>query len=317
MPQGARDIKRKIKSVKNTRQITKAMELVAASKMRRAVESTLALRPYAHLAQLLLKRLAQAAEGSEAVESSLHPLLTERPVKSVLAVIISTDKGLCGGLNTQLFRQIRDYLKTEDKKKLTPEVSFVAIGRKAQEFLHRQGKHVVAAYPALSNNPLVADTYPISRMVIDDYAKATYDKVILIYTDFKSALSQSPLLRRLLPLSQSALEEMVDGLESHIVEQPKGAKPLAGPENGAEYAFEPSPHEVLAMLLPRLTEMQVYQAVLEATASEHAARMFAMRNASDNAKELMEDLTLTYNGIRQAAITAELAEISAGRAALE
>lgn len=312
MPKGTREIRRKIKSIKNTHQITKAMELVAASKMRRAVAAALALRPYAKLAQALLQNLASKTTPKEAKKET-HPLLERREVKKVLGVVVGTDRGLCGGLNTQLFRTLNNYIAAEKNKKEPPELSFIAIGKKAQDFLRRTGQKVIAAYSAMSGHPTLRDTYAISRMILEDYSKAAYDKVLLVYTDFISAINQKPTTRRLLPLSKGALEEMVSGLETKTHRPDLAAEEAAT----AEYLFEPTPEKVLHMLLPRLTEMQIYQALLEATASEHSARMFAMRNASDNASEFIADLTLAYNQIRQAAITAELAEISAGRAALE
>lgn len=315
MAKGTREIRRKIKSIKNTKQITKAMELVAASKMRRAVSHTLALRPYARLAQALLQNLSERTRSFTKEEKihPLHPLLVRREVKKVLVTVISSDRGLCGGFNTQLFRKLTEYINSEKKKKNPPEISFLAIGKKAQDFLRRTGSKIIAAYPAMSNHSSLHDTYPVSRMVLQDYMNGTYDKIMLIYTDFISAISQKPTLRRLLPLSRYALEEMIEGIETHGYR----ADSLSEKAAALEYLFEPSPQEVLDMLLPRLTEMQIYQAILEATASEHSARMFAMRNATDNASEFIADLTLTYNQMRQASITAELAEISAGRAALE
>lgn len=327
MAKGSREIRRKIKSTKNTRQITKAMELVSASKMRRAIANTLALRPYAQIAELMIRRLATAMEHAKKTHKTddgdtahvaLHPLLEKREVKKVLVVVVSTDRGLCGGLNSQLQKKVVEYIRGERSKKQPPELEFIAVGKKAQDFLRRMEVKIVAAYNALSNHPKIVDTYPISRMILADYEHQKYDKVMLMYTDFISALSQKPAARRLLPLSEKALEEMVEGLETrnpHAHADNVAAEKKAE-ETADEYVFEPSPQEVLDSLLPKLTEMQVFQAILEATASEHAARMFAMRNASDNAKELIADFTLTYNRLRQAAVTAELAEISAGRAAL-
>ncbi len=306
MAKGTREIRRKIKSIKSTRQITKAMELVAASKMRRAVSNTVAMRPYARLAHALLANL------SDKTSETFHPLLAKREVKRTLAIVISTDRGLCGGLNAQLFRKLSEYIKAEKSKAHPPEMSFLAVGKKAQDFLRRAGQKVVAAYGAMSNHSSLKDTYAISHMILNDYTSGAYDKVMLVYTDFISAINQKPTVRRLLPLSRHALEEMVEGLETKSHHADIQSETSAA----TEYIFEPSPNRVLEMLLPRLTEMQVYQAVLEAAASEHSARMFAMRNASDNADEFISDLTLAYNQIRQASITAELAEISAGRAAL-
>lgn len=306
MAKGTREIRRKIKSIKSTRQITKAMELVAASKMRKAVSSALSLRPYARMARALLTNLSEKTAGS------LHPLLAKREVRKTLIILISTDRGLCGGLNTSLFRKLNEYIQAEKKKRNPPEMHFVAIGKKAQDYLRRIEQKIIAAHPSMSNHSALSDTYPVSRMVIGDYTNGVYDKVMVVYTDFISAINQKPTVRRLLPLSKNALEEMVEGLETKI----HTADGQADAAEFTEYKFEPSPIQVLEMLLPRLTEMQLYQSVLEASASEHSARMFAMRNASDNASEFISDLTLMYNQIRQASITAELAEISAGRAAL-
>ena len=311
MAKGTREIRRKIKSIKNTRQITKAMELVAASKMRKAVANAVSLRAYARLASALLTNLAE--KTSAGAQTLAHPLLARRQVKKVLTIVLSTDKGLCGGLNTQLFRKLAEYIKAEKNKKNPPELFFVAVGKKAQDFLRRSGQRVVAAHAAMSNHPAMNDTYAISRMVLEDYASGAYDKVMLVYTDFISAINQKPTVRRLLPLSRFALEEMLEGLETKSHHQADSTVEAVA---ATEYIFEPSPKIVLEMLLPRLTEMQIYQSILEAAASEHSARMFAMRNATDNASEFIDDLTLAYNQMRQASITAELAEISAGRAAL-
>lgn len=298
MPKGTLEIRRKLKSIKSTRQITKAMELVAASKMKKAVSGTLALRPYANLARALLENL------SDKVKPEIHPLLAKRETKNILVILVSTDKGLCGGLNTQLFRALNEYLKKETQA----DFSFIAVGKKGSDFLRRTGRKIIASY-GTGVHPTLKETYPISRMVLLDYQNAAYDKVMLIYTDFISAVSQKPRVRRLLPLSKFALEEMVD-------EQAERSGANKKQNEKIEYLFEPNPNRVLEILLPRLTEMQIYQSLLEAQASEHSARMFAMRNATDNATEIIDDLTLTYNGVRQASITAELAEISAGRAAL-
>lgn len=301
MPKGTLEIRRKLKSIKSTRQITKAMELVAASKMKKAVSGTLALRPYANLARALLENL------SDKVKPEIHPLLAKRETKNILVILVSTDKGLCGGLNTQLFRSLNEYLKKETQA----DFSFIAVGKKGSDFLRRTGRKIIATY-GTSVHPTLKETYPISRMVLSDYQNAAYDKVMLVYTDFISAVSQKPRVRRLLPLSKFALEEMIEEIQTRAKTEPSKKQN----ESTLEYLFEPNPNRVLEILLPRLTEMQIYQSLLEAQASEHSARMFAMRNATDNATEIIDDLTLTYNGVRQASITAELAEISAGRAAL-
>lgn len=310
MAKGTREIRRKIKSIKSTRQITKAMELVAASKMRRAVANTIALRPYSHLARLILTSL------SDKTNPEIHPLLQKREVKKILILLITTDRGLCGGLNTQLLRKVQEYLQAEKmKKNPAQEISFAVIGKKGQNFAKRMGYKITAAFKTPTTHPTLQDILPISKMIINEYIKGTFDKVILIYTDFLSAIAQKPTVRRLLPLSRYALEEMIEGLETKSYFK-ETELDLISKVQPREYIFEPDADEVLSVLLPRLTEMQIYQAILEATASEHSARMFAMRNATENADEFIADLTFTYNQLRQAGVTAELAEISAARAAL-
>jgi F-type H+-transporting ATPase subunit gamma len=193
-------------------------------------------------------------------------------------------------------------------------VDFVAVGKKGQQFLARMGLNVVAAFGAMSNHPTYKDIYPLSRMASEGFLKGEYDQVTVIYADFISALSQMPVARVLLPLSQEDLRIVLQGMQS------RGDREIfqkLEEEDVKEYKFEPSQEEVLKLIIPQLTEVQLYQAVLEATASEHSARMVAMRNATDNASELIDDLTLTYNQTRQANITAELAELSASKAALE
>lgn len=297
-----------MKAIKSTRQVTKAMELVAASKMRRAVNNAQMLRRYALSAWRILENLAEVHPG-------LHPYLTERPVKKILAILFTSDRGLCGSLNAQMFRMVSNYLK---EVKALPEfemLSFIAIGKKGQQFLARAGEDVVAAFPALSNHPTFRDILPIARIATEGFLDGSWDSVVLLYPDFISAIAQEPTAKVLLPFTKSGLKTMLLSLIQRRHVRPEDL--AASEENVAEYVFEPSQDEILRTILPQLTEMQVFQAVLEATASEHSARMVAMRNASDNASDILDDLTLTYNQTRQAGITAELAELSASKAALD
>lgn len=303
MARSLRDIRRKIKAVKSTRQITKAMELVSASKMRKAVNAAQALRMYARTAWDIIERLA-------AVNPEVHPYLQEKPVKKILAIIFSSDKGLCGSLNAQLFRKVLSYTRSLEEMDGKPEIEFVAVGKKGGEFVHRMGKNVIASFPAFSKNAAFKEISPVSKIAFDEFIKGTYDHVILIYADFVSPLVQIPTLKKLLPLSKTDLSEMLARLEKTESTEKSGS-------SATEYLFEPSQDEVLDAILPQLTEIQVYQAMLEAAASEHSARMVAMQNATTNASDIIEDLTLNYNQTRQSAITAELAEISASKAALE
>lgn len=307
MARGLRDIRRKIKAVQSTRQVTKAMELVAASKMRRAVQNAQDLRRYALSAWHILQHI-----GSRAAEE--HLFLKARPAQHVLVVLLTSDRGLCGSLNTHLCRACDTYLK-EAKKAGIISVDFVGIGRKGQQHLARTGQNVVAAFPALSNHPVFKDITPITRLLINHFKQGNYDHVVLIYPDFITPLVQEVEVRVILPLSKSSLKDLTNlylqgSRKAHTASQDDLAT------RSTDILFEPSAQAILDVILPQLTEMQVYQSVLEAAASEHSARMVAMRSASDNASEILGDLTLTYNQTRQANITAELSELSAATAAL-
>jgi F-type H+-transporting ATPase subunit gamma len=220
-------------------------------------------------------------------------------------------------LNSHMLRTVNVYVRGTKSLGTVETVDFIAVGKKGQQFLHRTGENVVAAFPALSNHPQFRDILPVSRMAIDAFRAGTYDHVVLIYMDFVSALLQEPTVKVLLPFSPSDLKEMVGGLlqRKSVSREEEIAKNLELPKS--EYLFEPSPSAVLDTILPQLTEMQIYQGVLESAASEHSARMVAMRSATDNATDIIADLTLTYNQTRQASITAELAELSASKAALD
>ncbi|MBI3618934.1 ATP synthase F1 subunit gamma [Candidatus Peregrinibacteria bacterium] len=305
-----RDLRRKMKGITSTKHVTHAMELVAASKMRRAVQSAQQLRRYALLAWRMLQTIATLNPG-------LHPFLTEQEPRKVLIILFSSDRGLCGSLNTQLFRAATQYVQSLQSLRSFESVSFIAVGRKAQQFLARSKQRVLAAFPALSNHPTSRDVRPIVTMAAEAFLKSEADHVVLLYADFVSALVQEPSIKLLFPLSETELREMIRTLpqrsrKSEIEPATKNQKPIT-----QEYLFEPSPEQVLSTVLPQLTHVQVYQAVLESAASEHSARMVAMRNANDNASSILDDLTLTYNQTRQANITAELAELSASKAALE
>jgi len=284
-----RAIKRRIKSVTNTRKITKAMELVAASKMRKAVNAVLLSRPYSRLAWETVMSI-----GTK-VDTSMHPLLAKREtVSNVLMLLVASDRGLAGGYNTNIAK-----MAVQEIKKLGDNVSMssICIGKRGAEAMRRIKQPVLASFTEITNNTKFEEILPIGRMVIHEFMSGRFDKVVLVYTDFVSAISQKPVAVELLPLS-GASQEPVETMQG-------------------EYTFEPSPQEVLEKILPRLIETMVYQAVLEAAASEHSSRMMAMRSASDNAGEMIDDLTFTFNQARQAGITQEIAEISSGKAALE
>ena len=309
MPRGLRDLRRKMKAIRSTRQVTKAMELVAASKMRRATQSAVQLRRYALTAWQILETLAEANPG-------LHPFLTERPPQRILGILFSSDRGLCGSLNAQMFRLVTQYITRLQALPDAPELSFIAVGKKGQQFLLRMRQNIVAAFPAFSTHPQFRDILPVVRLATDNFLSGQCDSVVLLYPDFISALLQEPTSKVLLPFSKTSLKEMLTDLLPHK----KGPLKLGSKNQElrvSEYLFEPSKDDILRQILPQLTEVQIYQALLEAVASEHSARMVAMRNATENASDLLDDLTLTYNQTRQAGITAELAELSASKAALE
>jgi F-type H+-transporting ATPase subunit gamma len=293
------DIRRRIKSVGNTKKITKAMELVAASKMRRAVQQALMTRAYAKAAWDVLTNV------SAVTNRELHPLLVEREVKRVAVIVISSDRGLAGGLNTNVVRQTLEVLKAQ-----TVPADVITVGTKAADALRRLNVNIVAAFPNAHTHPTVADLQPVVKIAIDDYIAGLYDTVFVVYTDFRSTLVQKAWSRQVLPIRKQELKEVLDDVDSAIA-----MEKIEGFQN--PYLFEPNAEAVLEKMLRNLVTSQLYQVVLESLASEHASRMVAMRNATDAAEELIDDLNLTYNQVRQASITREIAEISAGRAALE
>ena len=287
-----RDIRRRIKSVKNTAQITKAMQMVASAKMRKAQQSALAGRPYAALMNDVL-----AAVSAGAGEFS-HALMEKREVKKRAVIIVSTDKGLCGGLNTNLLREVAKFDKNT--------TVFITAGRKASQFIARTKRELVAEF-TYKDNPLFSEARAISKFAQDLFLEGKVDRVDVLYTNFVSTLVQKPEVRPLLPLGElKAVEAGVDGAGA--------AADLTG--KGIEYLFEPAAGTVLGNLLPHYLNFQVFQFLLEAKASEHSARMVAMKSATDNAKQMIKDLTLEYNKLRQANITKELLEITTAAMAM-
>lgn len=303
-----RDIKRRIRSIRNTQQITKAMEMVAAAKMRKAQEAALKSRDYAESALQLLSELG------EKTEKKLHFLLKENETKKILNILITTDKGLCGGLNTNILNEAMRF--AEEEKKSGYQLDWLCVGKKGRDFIQRNRFKIIAEFCDLKDKVDILDITSIAQIPLDSYKERSYGGVYLIYNDFVSTLVQKPKVRQLLPLTRKEMIKITE-LGKNIEVRKRVDKKETEKVSSYEYIFEPSPKEVLNVLLPRLVEMQIYQAVLESKASEHSARMVAMKNATDNAKELIEDLTLTFNQARQAVITKEITEISAGKAALE
>jgi F-type H+-transporting ATPase subunit gamma len=319
MASSTKDIRRRIKSIGNTRKITKAMEMVSAAKMRRAVSAVLAIRPYAHSAWSVLTNLARAFEAHD------KGLLAVREVKSILMVVITSNRGLCGSFNAQVVKKIREELadpkrlkinrvgnrKIESKTKDDElKIDFITIGKKGENIIRKLDKKIIATFPELTYMPKMVNVRSVAKVAMDDYLAKKYDKVVVVYTDFVSAINQQTKIRQILPISKIDLEKMLADIDVH-------AREIGLKEPDLEYKIEPSPEEVLDYIFPRLIEMQIYHAILESNASKESARMIAMRNATDAAGDMAANLTLAYNQLRQMKITQEIAEISAGRAALE
>jgi len=277
-------IRRRIRGVQSIAKITRAMEMIATSKMRRAQERGLAGRPYAEKIMQVISDLA-AIPGDQ----PLHPLLQRRPVSRVAIVHITPDRGLCGGLIANINRHAGTFILQQQAS-----VSITSVGRKGLDFMRRYGRDIRAEFTWLGDQPSLLETLPISRIIIDDYTSGYIDAAYISYTQFVSTLTQKPAMQQVLPVQPAVI-------------------PRA--EN-VDYIYEPNSQEVLAGLLPRFVEMEIYHAILESIASEQSARMVAMRNATDNAKDLVDDLTLVYNKARQEAITKELLDITGGVAAL-
>lgn len=280
-----REIRRRIRSVGNISKITRAMEMVSASKMRRAQQRVVLSRPYSERLQGVIADLASL----RLEEAAAFPLLQPREIKTAEVILVTPDKGLTGPLTSNLLRRVSRYIRSE----ANVPVRIVAVGRKGRDFTVRTRQDVVAEFTGLGDRPSLDDIRPIASVALDDFIAGRADAVYLVFPRFVNTLSQVPEIRQILPIVKPEGEGLY-----------------------ADYIFEPSPAAVLENLLPRFVEIQLYQAILESIASEHSARMVAMRNASENATELVSDLTLSYNKARQAQITREVSEIAAGANAL-
>jgi F-type H+-transporting ATPase subunit gamma len=288
------DIRRRIKSVKNTQQITKAMKMVSAAKLRRAQERVVTARPFANKMSEVLGELAKRTD-----EDFHHPLLDQRGDQRYLLVLITADKGLCGAFNTNLTKAAQAFMRENADK----SIEIMAIGRKGRDFFRNRRATITGEYIGLTGKGRVAfsEALEVARDVIKTYTEDTgIDKVFLLYNEFKSVLSQRVVLEQLLPVSR-AKEEEPDAKQA---------------VNLVDYIYEQPPEEMFGYLLPRLVETQIFRALLESIASEQGARMTAMDSASKNAAELIESLTLNMNRVRQAAITNEIIEVVSGAAAL-
>jgi F-type H+-transporting ATPase subunit gamma len=291
-----KDIRGRIGSVRNIAQITRAMEMVAASRMKRAQDAILAARPYSDELRSALRRVAGAAGVTEETD----PLLARRTVRRIGIIVVTTDRGLAGSLNANavraVLRWIGDRLEGGDGEERV-EVQAVTVGRKGRDALRRAGIPIAAHFPGLGDRPTFGDVTPLARLVTEDFVEGRFDQIAIAYSTFVTTLSQRPEILTVLPVVSPEMEEEEE-------------------RTNDEYLFEPSPEEVLNRLLPHYVAINIYRAILENNASEQSARMIAMRNSTDNANELIEDLTLVYNKTRQATITREMIEIASGAEAL-
>lgn len=283
MAKGMRDIKRQMKSVQSTKQITKAMEMVAASKLRKAQESAQAARPYA---DKIKEVIASIAAGNNEVE---HPMLDKRKVKKTGYLVITSDRGLAGGYNSNVLRKAMQVIN--EKHSSADEYALFVIGRKGSEFFRKREMPVIEQVTGIADTPQFSEIREVASAAVRNFENEAYDELYLVYNEFVSALSQTPVVKQLLPLADDA---------------------FVSDTKVTEYEFEPSEEEVLNVLLPKYAETLIYSAVLEGKASEFGARMTAMGSATKNATEMISNLTLIYNRARQAAITQEISEIVAG-----
>jgi len=295
-----REVRNRIRSVKNISQITRALEAVSASRVRRAQARALASRAYAEKAWEILINIQNASNGTLP-----HPLLVERdPINRAMMVVITSDRGLAGSYNTNVLRAVDRF-----RRRFGKPIDYVTIGRKGRDTLFRQGANIVAEFSDMPAEPRISDISPIARIAVDAYLSGEVDEVVVAYTDFINMLTQRPTVLGWLPLSvHTTLQQVAGEFVKDVPYVSAGA---------TDYEYEPNAAAVLEEIVPRFTELQLYQALLEAQASEHAARMQAMRNATDNASQLVSDLTLEYNKARQASITSEILDIVGGANALQ
>jgi len=327
MAKGTKEIQRRIKSINNTRKITRAMEMVSAAKMKKEIDNVLAIRSYAQSAWNVLMNL------SKSLRRSHHGLLEVREVRNILVVVITSNRGLCGSFNSQLLKKLMDQVKNPDKikinrikdKKIESKVpnqdlnfEFVAVGKKGFDYLDCRKNKITSLFENYNYNPSLEDIRALAKIVIDDYTEGKYDKVVVAYTDFVNTIKQTPRLRQLLPISSVDIEKQIEEIEEQKEGAPKDR--IEDPVSrwkGIGYKIEPRPKKVIDHILPRLVEMQLYHAILESNASKESSRMMAMKNATEAANEMMEDLQYSYNQLRQMVITQEIAEITSGKMTME
>jgi F-type H+-transporting ATPase subunit gamma len=297
-----KQIKNKIVATKKTGKVTKAMESVSAVKMRKSQERAFLSRPYVLGAASILERLIAGTKDLS------HPLMAKRTGERVLAVIVTSDKGLAGSVNSAVLKQAERLFKTE------PQVDIIAFGRKAVEFARREGKTLIAEFTNVADGVMLADVEAAASLLINTYTEGPYKQAVIIHQNFISTFEQAPTLRHVLPLQAKAVHDIALDIAPRVG---KYSERVAAEVAPREYTIEPSTEVVLATLIPQLVQVLLYHALLESKASEHSARMVAMKNATDKSKEVVKALTIKFNKQRQAAITAEVSEITAGVEAMK
>lgn len=319
MATSLRDLRRKIKSIQGTKKLTQAMQMVAASKMQKAIQRAQMTRDYSRLAWEIIKNVGAKTEIAQ------HPLLQKREDKTIALILITSNRGLCGGLNAQIIRKISSYIREKKEKGIKTEI--ITMGNKGKNYIsHYYKEMLVADFPTPDRLVEFSDITPLAKIALDDYIAGKYDRVCIFYNHFISTLRQTAIRRQLLPIPDLTEVEEYQLAKGEQTGIQTPASPASSADRSAdgqkpktnfiEYKYEPDPKSVLDILLPRIIQTQLYQILLEASASEHSARMVAMKNATDNAEDLIGDLQLTYNSLRQATITKEITEIAAGAEAL-
>jgi F-type H+-transporting ATPase subunit gamma len=329
MASNTKEIQRRIRSIRNTRKITRAMEMVSVAKMKKEVDRVLSIRPYANAAWGILGNLSKAFDKYD------HGLLKTRKVKNILVVLVTANRGLCGGYNSQVIKRTIEHVKNPKHLKINRignkridsdipdseiKFDFIAVGKKGFDYLNSRGYNVIAYYDNFNYLPSMENVYSLASSVIEDYEKEKYDKVVTAYTNYINTMIQEPKLRQILPISKIDIEKQISemgDLRNEKMSFANNAESEETKEQPIDYIIEPEPRQVLAHILPRLVEMQLYHSILESNASKESARMMAMKNATEAASEMMDNLQYLYNQVRQTNITQEIAEITSGRVALE
>ena len=280
------------------------MEMISAVKMRQAVKNVLQIRSYAYAARNVLANISKTAGAKNNI------FFNQRPIKNILMIVITSNRGLCGSFNAQIIKKAKEEISNRAALN-NAGIDFVTIGKKGENMVRKAGENIIAAFPDIAYLLNIANVRPVVKMILDEYDTEKYDKIVVAYTDYISAISQIPKIRQILPISERNLKEQIEEIDALAKKHE-----LSAPRY-LEYKIEPNPELIIESLVPRLLEMQIYHAILESKASEESSRMIAMKNATEAANEMADDFMFAFNQIRQSKITQEIAEISAGRVALE